>query len=67
MHGALVYEIDGIQVVYCPQHGGVFEVWRPVADGPEDFVYECVADGEEEDYAIAIADEIWENQSEGCY
>ena len=55
MHGEVVYEIDGIQVVYCPRYGGVFEVWRPVADV------------EEEDYAIAIADEIWENQSEGCY
>ena len=67
MHGDLVYEIDGIQVVYCPQHGGVFEVWQPVADGPEDFVYECVADVEDEDDALAIADEIWQGESEGCY
>ena len=67
MHGEVVYEIDGIQVVYCPQHGGVFEVWQPEGDGPDGVYYECVADVEEEDYAIAIADEIWENQSEGCY
>ena len=67
MHDELVYEIDGIQVYYRPGLGGVFEVWRPVADGPEDFTYECVADVEEEDYAIAIADEIWEGESEGCY
>ena len=60
MHGEMVYQIDGIQVVYCPQHGGVFEVWQPVADGPDDFTYDCVADVEDEDHAIAIADEIWE-------
>ena len=64
----LVYEIDGIQVIYRPDLGGVFEVWRPEADGPDDVVYyECVADVEEKDSAIAIADEIWEGQSEGCY
>ena len=60
MHGELVYEIDGIQVVYCPDVGGVFEVWQPIADGPDDFTYDCVADVEDEDHAIAIADEIWE-------
>ena len=59
MHGELVYEIDGIQVVYCPDVGGVFEVWQPIADGPDDFTYDCVADVEDEDHAIAIADEIW--------
>ena len=60
MHGEMVYEIDGIQVVYCPQHGGVFEVWQPIADGPDDFTYDCcVADVEDEDHAIAIADELW--------
>ena len=59
MHGELVYEIDGIQVVYCPDVGGVFEVWQPIADGPDDFTYDCVADVENEDHAIAIADEIW--------
>ena len=59
MHGEMVYEIDGIQVVYCPQHGGVFEVWQPIADGPDDFTYDCVADVVDEDHAIAIADEIW--------
>ena len=59
MHGEMVYEIDGIQVVYCPQHGGVFEVWQPVADGPDDFTYDCVADVEDEAHAIAIADELW--------
>ena len=59
MHGELVYEIDGIQVVYCPDVGGVFEVWQPIADGPDDFTYDCVADVEDEDHAIAIADELW--------
>ena len=59
MHGEMVYEIDGIQVVYCPQHGGVFEVWQPVADGPDGFTYDCVADVVDEDHAIAIADELW--------
>ena len=63
----LVYEIDGIQVIYRPDLGGVFEVYQLQSDGPDGVYYECVADGEEEDYAIAIADEIWENQSEGCY
>ena len=57
---ASTQEIDGIQVIYCPQHGGVFEVWQPVVDGPDDFTYDCVADVEDEDHAIAIADEIWE-------
>jgi len=62
MHGEMVYQIDGIQVVYCPQHGGVFEVWQPVADGPDGFTYDCVADVEDENHAIAIADEIWERE-----
>ena len=59
MHGELVYEIDGIQVVYCPDVGGVFEVWQPIPDGPDDFTYDCVADVEDEEFAIAIADELW--------
>ena len=63
----LVYEIDGIQVIYRPDLGGVFEVYQLQSDGPDGVYYECVADVEEEDSAIAIADEIWENQSEGCY
>ena len=63
----LVYEIDGIQGIYRPDLGGVFEVYQLQDDGTDGVYYECVADVEEEDYAIAIADEIWENQSEGCY
>ena len=59
MHGELVYEIDGIQVVYCPDVGGVFEVWHPIADGPDVFTFDCVADVVDEDHAIAIADELW--------
>jgi len=56
-HGELVYACDGVEVVWVPRYS-VYEVWAPVADGPDDFTMECIADCPDEADAIFYADEF---------
>ena len=54
----MVYEVDGIKVVWSQQYA-VYEVWKQIADGPDDFLWDCVADTPDKEWAIAVADEVW--------
>lgn len=56
-HGELVYACDGVEVVWVPRYS-VYEVWVPIADGPDDFNMECIADCPDEADAIFCADEF---------
>jgi hypothetical protein len=58
MTSDVIYELDGIQVVWSQQHA-VYEVWKQIADGPDDFLWDCVADTPDKEWAIAVADEVW--------
>ena len=53
-----VYCLDGIRVVWSQQYA-VYEVWQLVQDGPDDNLWDCVADTPDREWAIAVADEVW--------
>ncbi len=58
MASDVIYELDGIKVVWSQQYA-VYEVWKQVADGPDDFLWDCVADTPDKEWAIVVADEVW--------
>jgi hypothetical protein len=58
MASDVIYKLDGIQVVWSQRYA-VYEVWQQVADGPDDFLWECVADTPDKEWAIVVADEVW--------
>ena len=58
MQSDLVYKLDGIKVVWSQKYA-VYEVWQLVQDGPDDNLWDCVADTPDKEWAIAVADEIW--------
>jgi hypothetical protein len=53
-----VYTLDGVEVWY-DQEDGIFEVWAMVSNGPDDFDWDVVETTHEFDWAIAVADEVW--------
>jgi|TARA_R100000656_G_scaffold33807_1_gene29069 hypothetical protein len=54
----VVYELDGIKVVWSQQYA-VYEVWQRVADGPIGWHWEFVEETPDKEWAIAVADEVW--------
>ena len=64
-----VYCLDGIRVVWSQQYA-VYEVWQLVQDGPDDNLWDCVADTPDREWAIAVADEVWNKapqDGDSCY
>jgi hypothetical protein len=56
-HGELVYTCGGVEVVWVERYS-VYEVWAPIANGPDDFSMEMIADCPDEADAIFYADEF---------
>ena len=53
-----VYKLDGVRVIYL--HGSDnFEVWAMVANGPDDFDWDVVETTDDSEWAVAVADEVW--------
>ena len=53
-----VYTLDGVEVIY--HHGeATYEVWALVPDGPDDCMWDVVETTDDFDWAIAVADEVW--------
>ena len=53
-----VYKFDGVRVIYL--HGSDnFEVWKMVSNGPDDFDWDVVETTDDSEWAIAVADEVW--------
>ena len=42
-HGELVWNRDGVEIIWQPRYS-VYEVWAPIADGPDDFTMDMIAD-----------------------
>tara|TARA_B100001123_G_scaffold305793_1_gene341625 strand:+ start:134 stop:337 length:204 start_codon:yes stop_codon:yes gene_type:complete len=54
-HGELVWNRDGVEIIWQPRYG-VYEVWAPIADGPDDFNMDMIADCPDEADAIFYAE-----------
>ena len=54
-HGELVWNRDGVEIIWQPRYS-VYEVWAPIADGPEDLTMEMIADCADEADAIFYAE-----------
>ena len=54
-HGELVWNRDGVEIIWQPRYS-VYEVWAPIADGPEDFNMDMIADCPDEADAIFYAE-----------
>ena len=54
-HGELVWNRDGVEIIWQPRYS-VYEVWAPIADGPDDFNMEMIADCADEVDAIFYAE-----------
>ena len=53
-----VYTLDGVEVIYH-HSDATYEVWALVPDGPDDCMWDVVETTDEFDWAIAVADEVW--------
>lgn len=56
-HGELVWSQSGVEIVWQPRYS-VYEVWAPIADGPDDFYMDMIADCPDEADAIFYAEEF---------
>ena len=54
-HGELVWIRDGVEIIWQPRYS-VYEVWAPIADGPDDFNMDMIADCPDEADAIFYAE-----------
>ena len=54
-HGELVWNRDGVEIIWQPRYS-VYEVWAPIADGPDDFNMDMIADCPDEAAAIFYAE-----------
>ena len=54
-HGELVWNRDGVEIIWQPRYS-VYEVWAPIADGPDDFNMYMIADCADEADAIFYAE-----------
>jgi hypothetical protein len=53
-----VYKLGGVRVIYL--HGSDnFEVWKMVSNGPDDFDWDVVLTTDDSEWAVAVADEVW--------
>jgi len=53
-----VYKLDGVRVIYL--HGSDnFEVWKMVANGPDGFDWDVVETTDDSEWAVTVADEVW--------
>jgi hypothetical protein len=53
-----VYKLDGVRVVYFHATDN-FEVWAMFANGPDDFDWDVVLTTDDSDWAVTVADEVW--------
>ena len=53
--GELVWNRDGVEIIWQPRYS-VYEVWAPIADGPDDFNMDMIADCPDEADAIFYAE-----------
>ena len=53
-----VYKLDGVRVVYY-HATGEYEVWAMFANGADDFDWDVVLTTEDGDWAVTVADEVW--------
>ena len=54
-HGEWVWNRDGVEIIWQPRYS-VYEVWAPIADGPDDFTMDMIADWADEADAIFYAE-----------
>ena len=54
-HGELVWNRDGVEIIWQPRYS-VYEVWAPIAEGPDDFTMDMIADCADEADAIFYAE-----------
>ena len=54
-HGELVWNRDGVEIIWQPRYS-VYEVWAPIADGPDDVTMDMIADCPDEADAIFYAE-----------
>ena len=57
VHGELVWNQDGVEIVWVSRYS-VYEVWAPIADGPDDFTMDMIADCPDEADAIFYAEQF---------
>ena len=54
-----VLSLDGVvEVIFLPKEG-VFEVWAMVSNGPDDFDWDVVLTTDDDEWAEAVAVEVW--------
>ena len=57
VHGELVWNRDGVEIIWQPRYSG-YEVRAPIADGPDDFTMDMIADCPDEADAIFYAEQF---------
>ena len=63
MPSDVIYDLDEIKVVWSQRYA-VYEVWQLISGGPDDILWDCVADTPDQEEAVLIADDLFFKQEE---